>query len=357
MLFMLKRLLITAGGTGGHIFPALAIAKALQKQGVDVVWMGTRKGLESQIIPKQNIPIYYIPAKPLRGRWYRLFTAPFFIMIALYKSLQIIHRIKPDAVLGMGGFAAGPGCLAAWLLRKPFVIHEQNTVLGLTNRLLAPLATTILTGFPKVQHLNKPAHCVGIPVRNDILNLPSPTLRDTQRDNQQINILIIGGSQGASIFNRVLPEKLAQLPYPLTIHHQTGQRDCEQTRAIYEKTSLNATVTPFIEDMNTAYQTADLIICRAGASTIAEICAVGIAAILVPFPQAIYDHQTLNAKYLADAGAAIWLPESDFANQINVILDSLLKDKNQLLALANTAKSLQPTQTIERTIQLLHTLS
>ncbi len=307
--------MVIAGGTGGHVFPGLAVAEYLRGQGLDVVWMGTRAGLESRAVPAAGFEVEWITIRSLRGRgitgWLLL---PIRLVVAMTQSLRIMLRRRPDVVLAMGGFVAGPGGLVACLLRKPLLIHEQNAIAGLTNRWLALFADQILTGFPNAFKHRPRARHVGNPVRREIDKLPAPQFDTVQQG--RLSLLILGGSQGARIFNEVVPEALRQLAAQdsLDVRHQCGERWLETTRVAYQGVSAKVDVTAFIDDMAAAYRWADLIICRAGAMTIAELTVAGCAAILVPLPHAADDHQTANAKFLVDHEAAILLPQQEFSS-------------------------------------------
>ncbi len=324
-----KKILIMAGGTGGHVFPALSIAEYLQSQGVQVEWLGTRQGLEATVIPKTSIPLHYISVSGLRGSSLgRKLLAPFVLTAAVMQSLFKVMQVKPGCVLGMGGFVSGPGGLAAWLLRKKLLIHEQNAIAGLTNQLLFPLASTVMEAFPGAFARKKALSSnsfmkglikgdstivVGNPVRQDIVDLPE----DVNSRNERLHILVIGGSLGAVAINQAVPAMLALMNAEERpeIRHQCGSRNLEETRAVYEENGIALTdaisVQAFIDDMASAYQWADLIIARSGAMTVSEIAAAGLASILIPYPYAVDDHQTENAGYLLRAGAAEVIQQED----------------------------------------------
>lgn len=342
---MIKRVLIAAGGTGGHIFPALAIARLLQENHIEVIWLGARHGLETSIVPQANITLHTISISSLRGKKGILhtLTAPFKLLIALKQSIQIIRKTNPDAVLGMGGFASGPGGLAAWLLRKKLIIHEQNAIPGITNKVLALVANSVFTGFPNPKYIY-----AGNPVRADIAALPPPQERLAQHSGK-IRLLIIGGSQGSLSFNQIVPLAVAQLPPEERpeIWHQTGKKLLTSAEQAYQNAKIAARIEPFITDMAEAYQWADLVIARAGASTIAELAAVGIAAILVPYPYAVDDHQTANANFLVTANAARLLPHKDF-NAKNLAENLVaLTDRSTLLKMAENGRQLRKTDAAE----------
>jgi len=306
-------ILIMAGGTGGHVYPALAVANALQQQSREIVWLGTHKGIEARVVPAANIRIEWISIHGLRGKGVvTLLLAPFRLAWALLQSTAVMIRHRPAAVLGMGGFVSGPGGLAAWLTRRPLVIHEQNAVAGLTNRLLARLARVVLQAFPGSFSAPIQPETVGNPVREDIAAIDDPASRFANRTGA-IRLLVLGGSQGALALNRTVPEALALLPEALrpVVRHQAGQRTLQTAIDAYAGTGLVADVTPFIDDMAEAYEWADLVVCRAGALTVAEIAAAGLAAVFVPFPAAVDDHQTANARAMEEAGAAVIMNEKD----------------------------------------------
>jgi len=303
---MVTRIMIMAGGTGGHVFPALAVAQELQSRGVEVVWMGTHRGIEAQVVPDAGIPMEWVSISGLRGKgavsW---LLAPFKLLSALFQSLVIVMRCRPMAVLGMGGFVAGPGGLITWLLRKPLLIHEQNAIAGLTNRLLARLATETMQAFPGALAEKTAPLLVGNPVREEIAQLPAPAERFAGRSGA-LRLLVLGGSLGAQSLNRVVPAAMGEIceTQRPEIWHQAGNQLIDEARDWYCDAAVAARVEPFIEDMATAYGWADLVLCRAGALTISELSAAGVAALLVPYPYAVDDHQAHNAAFLVDGGAA-----------------------------------------------------
>ena len=308
-----RTVLIMAGGTGGHVFPALAAARVLRERGFEPVWLGTQRGLEAKLVPPQQIPIEWIAASGIRGKGaLTLLAAPFRLTRAVWQSLQVIRRLRPVVVLGAGGFVSGPGGLAAWLTRRPLVIHEQNAVAGMTNRVLARLAKRVLEAFPGSFQGAVRAEPVGNPVRREIAAINTPAQRFAERSGP-LRVLIIGGSQGAARLNAVVPAAFAEINASARpqILHQAGERHLEQAREFYTKHGVQADVRAFIDDMAQAYSWADLVICRSGALTVSEIAAAGLPAIFVPFPAAVDDHQTRNARFLVDASAALLIPESD----------------------------------------------
>jgi len=306
-------ILVMAGGTGGHVYPALAVAQALRERSHNVVWLGTRRGIEARVVPAAGIDVEWVSVHGLRGKSVlTLLAAPFRLAWALAQSLRIVARHRPAAVLGMGGFVSGPGGLAAWLMRRPLVIHEQNAIAGLTNRLLARLARVVLQAFPGSFSSRVHALTVGNPVRPEIAGLPDPARRLAGRTGP-VRVLVLGGSQGALALNRIVPAALAMLPKerrPL-VRHQAGSRTLVEAGQAYHDADVEAELVPFIDDMAGAYGWADLVVCRAGALTVAEVAAAGLPAIFVPFPAAVDNHQTANARFLVDAGAALILQEAD----------------------------------------------
>jgi UDP-N-acetylglucosamine--N-acetylmuramyl-(pentapeptide) pyrophosphoryl-undecaprenol N-acetylglucosamine transferase len=307
------RILIMAGGTGGHVFPALAVARELRAEGAEVLWLGTRSGLEAEIVPRAGFVLATIAIGGLRGKgalqWLLL---PFRLVRAMLQALRILLQFRPMAVLGMGGFAAGPGGLMTWLLRKPLLVHEQNAVAGLTNRWLAALASRCMVAFPGALPPRRHPLLIGNPVRGEIAALPEPAERFHGRVGP-LRLLVLGGSQGARALNDSLPHVVAALPAAERpqVRHQSGRTQDAEVGQRYAALGAVAEVMPFIDDMAAAYAWADLVVCRAGALTIAELTAAGIGAILVPFPHAADDHQTRNAAYLVDAGAGILLAQDD----------------------------------------------
>lgn len=338
-----QRILIIAGGTGGHVMPALSVALLLKKQGWQLYWMGTQRGLEAQLIPGQGITIEYINVAGIRGkgRLTQLF-APFQILRATWQAFRIIRQIKPNVVLGMGGFVTGPGCLAAKLSRIPIVIHEQNAIAGLTNRYLARLARSVCSGFPDVFDPKYKPIVTGNPVRASITALASK-VKSVQPRKSSLRLLIIGGSLGAKVLNERIPAALANLPEDVFINvwHQTGKHDAENVTKRYERLSISATVEPFIQNVASAYEWADLVICRAGASTIAELAACGMPSLLVPYPHAVDDHQYANGLYLAKVGGAEVWRESDFsAEKLTKWLTNLARDPDRLSTMGQAAHQL-----------------
>jgi UDP-N-acetylglucosamine--N-acetylmuramyl-(pentapeptide) pyrophosphoryl-undecaprenol N-acetylglucosamine transferase len=340
---MVTRVLIMAGGTGGHVFPALAVAQRLREEGAEVLWLGTRRGMEADLVPRAGFELALIEIDGLRGKgpgqWLWL---PIRVIVAMAQSLAVILRFRPMAVLGMGGFVSGPGGLTTWLLKKPLLIHEQNAVAGLTNRWLARLATRVLIAFPGALPARLKPVLTGNPVRREIAELASPVERLSKRAGP-LRVLVLGGSQGARGLNLAVPEAIARLSGARPeVWHQTGKGSAEEVCARYAAHALPARVEPFIEGMAAAYAWADLVICRAGALTIAELTAAGVGAILVPYPYAVDDHQAHNGQYLVDAGAALMVKEgSDLAVVLTQLLEQLhAQGRPRLIQMAEAARRL-----------------
>lgn len=336
-----RTILIMAGGTGGHVFPGLAVADYLRQAGWRVVWLGTEAGMELKLVPQRGYETEVIRFSGLRGKhpvaWLML---PLRLIKAFWQSSRIIQRVKPDVVLGMGGYPAFPGGMMASLLNKPLVIHEQNSVPGLTNKILAQLADRIFLGFPDaiLAHKEKTA-CSGNPVRAEIAQMAVPQERFGGRQGK-LNLLVVGGSLGAQILNSVVPQALKLMPEnlrPLVVH-QTGAAHLETVKTIYEELQLDGEVIAFIDDMARRYAVCDLVVCRAGALTVAELSAAGVASILVPYPHAVDDHQTGNARFLSSHGAAVLLPQHELtAQKLADLLASLTREK--LLGMAMAARN------------------
>lgn len=336
--------LVMAGGTGGHVFPALAVANELQARGLNIEWLGTKNGLEADVIPKAGIHMHWVRISGLRGKGIKtLVSAPFKLVSAVVRCWRVLSALKPVAVLGMGGYVSGPGGVAAWLQRRPLIIHEQNAVAGNTNRLLSRLAKRVLCGFPKA--LPNSAW-VGNPVRNEIAELAAPVERFKGRDGA-IRLLVIGGSLGAQALNETVPQalKLLQSEASFDIRHQTGKRTLSVAQQAYQSANVVADVVPFIDDMAAAYGWADIVISRSGALSCAEIAAAGLPAILVPFPHAVDDHQTANAKQLADTGGAVILQQNDMTPEaLATVLRELPLDRTALQQKAGAARGVAKTR-------------
>lgn len=337
-----RPVLIMAGGTGGHVYPALAVARELLAQRVPVLWLGTRSGLEARVVPAAGIPIEWMYISGLRGKGLLSLLVPFKLLLACIQAAWVIVRTRPRIVLGMGGYVAAPGGLVCRLLMKPLVIHEQNAVAGFTNRLLSKLANSVLQAFPNTFSPELHAYHTGNPVREDIANIPLPDVRLSERKGR-LRLLVIGGSQGSAFLNEIVPQAVATMPTAVwpEIRHQAGKGHLAATQQLYASKDIAAEVTEFIDDMAAAYAWADIAVCRAGAMTVAELAAAGLPSILVPFPQAVDDHQTRNARFLADNGAAILANQSKLTPEaLGDWLSELGVDRKRLLRMAQNARAL-----------------
>lgn len=332
--------MIMAAGTGGHVFPGLAVARELRDRGVPVVWLGTGAGLEARLVPAASLPLETLQIRGLRrnglGGW---LLAPLTVLASVWRAVGILRRHRPRAVLGLGGYVTGPGGVAAWLLRRPLVIHEQNARPGLSNRLLARIAGRRLSGFPLRFPGRGEAEVVGNPVRREFSALAAPAERYAARSGP-LRLLVVGGSLGARVLNELVPKALARLPAeqrPL-VRHQSGERTAELARRAYAEADVSVHLEPFIDDMAAAYAWADLVICRAGALTVSELAAAGVAAWLVPLPHAVDDHQTANARVLADADAALLMPQAGLS--VDSLAAALVAaDREQLQSMAERARA------------------
>ena len=337
-----RNVVVMAGGTGGHVFPALAVAEALRGRGVSIHWLGTRAGIESELVPARGFPITYIDVSGVRGQGVkRLLAAPFKLAGAVLAAMRMLRGAEADVVIGLGGYVTGPGGVAARLLGKPLLIHEQNAVAGLTNRLLSRIAVRVLEAFPGAFPPSAKVSCVGNPVRPEIAALAAPGARYAGREDA-LRVLVLGGSQGAVALNELVPEALALLAAkrPLQIRHQAGRKNLEKAAAKYRALGVGADVLPFIDDMAGAYAWADLVVCRSGALTVAEIAAAGVASVLIPYPFAVDDHQTANGRYLSEAGAAVLFRQQDLdAATLAAALEPLLV-RERLLQMAVAARAL-----------------
>jgi UDP-N-acetylglucosamine--N-acetylmuramyl-(pentapeptide) pyrophosphoryl-undecaprenol N-acetylglucosamine transferase len=335
-----RPVLIMAGGTGGHVFPALAVADELRLRGVPVVWLGTKAGIESRLVPQAGYPIEWMSITGLRGKnVITLLLAPVRLLMACWQALRVLSRSKPCAVLGMGGFASGPGGLMAWLIRKPLLVHEQNAIPGLTNKVLSRLATVVLQAFPGVF---KDAVTTGNPVRQSICDLVKPEQR-LQNRRGNLRLLVIGGSLGAVKLNEIMPQALSQIARSQRpeVIHQTGMKNIESAKNLYKEAGVDARVEAFIDDMPSVYEWADLVICRSGAMTVFELAAAGVASILVPYPHAVDDHQTHNAKYLEAAGAAIIRQQDELTPEwVAEEINDFSANREKLLHMAIAARRL-----------------
>lgn len=335
---MSRTILIMAGGTGGHIFPALAVAEVLKANGWRVVWLGSRAGMEAQIIPRHGYEIEWIRFAGLRGKgMLRVALLPLSLLIAFWQSARIIFRRRPHVILGMGGYVTFPGAMMAALFLRPLVVHEQNAIAGLANRVLAQVADKVLVAFPGA--LGK-STWTGNPVRSAIAAIAEPEQRFAGRLGP-LRLLVIGGSLGAKALNETVPLALALMPADSRprVVHQSGRQHLDALQRNYSDARIEARVEAFIEDMAGAYAEADVVICRAGATTVAELAAAGVAAVLIPFPHAVDDHQTANARFLADAGAGVLLPQSELAPRR--LADLLLGfTRERLLSMAARARAL-----------------
>jgi UDP-N-acetylglucosamine--N-acetylmuramyl-(pentapeptide) pyrophosphoryl-undecaprenol N-acetylglucosamine transferase len=338
----MSTILIMAGGTGGHVFPALALARLLRAASHDVVWLGTHKGIEARVVPADNFPIEWLSMSGLRGKGaLTLALAPFKLLQSVWQALGVMRRRKPALVVGFGGFVTGPGGVAAWLTRRPLLIHEQNAIAGYSNRMLSHLARRVLSAFPKAFPAGVQDEVVGNPVRAEIVMQEPPAVRFARREGS-LRVLVVGGSLGAARLNAVVPFAVAQLEREgirLHLRHQAGERGIDAARAAYAEAKVSGEVTPFIDDMARAYADADLVICRAGALTVSELAAVGVASVLVPYPNAVDDHQTFNAQFLVREGAAVLIADRDLtADRLAATLRELCASRGKLLAMAERAR-------------------
>ncbi|GAB3378799.1 undecaprenyldiphospho-muramoylpentapeptide beta-N-acetylglucosaminyltransferase [Lysobacter fragariae] len=346
----LHPVMILAGGTGGHIFPGLAVAKALRARDVPVLWLGSEGGMETRLVPQHDIAIDTISIRGVRGKGIAtLLTAPFKLIGAVRAARQVLRQRQPRAVVSFGGFAAAPGGLAARLEGIPLIVHEQNRAPGMTNRALAKFARRVLTGFPQTFPKEE---VVGNPVRVEISAVAPPAERFAGRTGP-LRMLVLGGSQGARALNAAVPKAVAAMPPQVTfeIRHQCGEKMREDAERAYADAGVAASIEPFIADMAAAYAWADIVVCRAGALTLAELCAVGVGSVLVPFPQAVDDHQTKNAQFLVDRNAAQLLPQGSDANELAQRLSAtleILADRALLLPMAQAARALAKPDAAER---------
>lgn len=350
-----RGVLIMAGGTGGHIFPGLAVAHCLRERGVDVHWLGARGGMECEKVPEAGIPLDVVDISGLRGKGAgRWLLMPWKLLRAVVQAFRMLGRHRPVCAISFGGYAAGPGGLAARLRGIPLLVHEQNRIPGMTNKVLARLAQKVLQAFPATWEESLRPETCGNPVRMPVVSLDEPTSRMALRRGP-IRILVTGGSQGARALNRIVPDSLTLLSpeSSVEIWHQTGKGWCDETSKAYEEANLDAEVTEFIVDMASAYGWADIVICRSGALTVSELAAAGVASVLVPFPHAVDDHQTRNAEFLAEAGAAMLMPEAELSAQsLAAVLEALISDREKLLAMAVKARSVSVSDAADRVADL-----
>ncbi len=338
-----------AGGTGGHVIPALAIAQKLTDDGYRVAWLGTRQGIESRMVPAAGIRLNTISVEGIRGKGrFAFLKAPFMLIKAVLQALKVLQKEKPSLVIGLGGFASGPGGLVAWITRVPLVIHEQNAVAGTTNRILAKISNLVLSGFPDVLG----GEFVGNPVPANI----SALKKKRTITNKSPIVAILGGSLGAMALNQTVPKALSRLPnnFALKVIHQAGRGKVESTLTYYNEANVNADVVEFIDDMASVYEKADIIICRAGALTVSEVACSGNAAIFVPYPHAIDDHQTANAQWLVNNGAGILIRQENLtANLLASEIECMLSDTEKLVVMRDKAYELAVRDASDRVVKLL----
>ena len=352
---MSKTALVMAGGTGGHIFPGLAVAEALRERGWRVHWLGAPGSMEAQLVPPRGFSFETVAFGGVRGKGLlTLALLPLRLLRAFWQSLQVVRRVRPDVVVGLGGYISFPGGMMAVLAGKPLVLHEQNSVAGLANKVLAGVADRVFTAFPKAM---PKGIWVGNPLRAAFTQQAQPAQRFAGRSGP-LKLLVVGGSLGARALNDIVPRALALLPADQRpqVLHQSGAKQIDELRANYAAAGVAAELTPFIDDTASAFADADLIVCRAGASTVTEIAAVGAAALFVPFPAAVDDHQTVNARFLTDAGAGWLLPQSDLTPQ--GLADFIARtDRSELLARAQKAKALEKTNATREVVMACEALA
>ncbi|UDM50869.1 undecaprenyldiphospho-muramoylpentapeptide beta-N-acetylglucosaminyltransferase [Cupriavidus sp. MP-37] len=350
-----RTLLVMAGGTGGHVFPGLAVAQALRAQGWNVVWLGNRTGMEATLVPKHDIPMEFIQFGGLRGKGLvTKFLLPLNLLRAFWQSLAALRRVRPSVVLGMGGYITFPAGMMASLLGRPLVLHEQNSIAGLANKVLARVADRVLCAFPDAL---PGSEWTGNPVREELAQLDAPEARYDRRDGP-LRILVVGGSLGAAALNEVVPKAIAMLPQDQrpVVTHQAGAKQIDTLRANYAAAQVPAQTLPFIDDMTRAYADADLVICRAGAMTVSEVAAAGVAALFVPFPHAVDDHQTTNAQFLSSQGAALLVQQKDLtAEGLAQTIASLTRP--QLKDMARLARGLARPEATRRVAEVCRELA
>ena len=346
-----RRVMLMAAGTGGHVFPALAVATMLRQQGIDVMWLGTGKGIEARVVPQAEIPLQVIDIAGVRGKGVStLLLAPLRILRSTWQAFKIMRQFAPHVVLGMGGYVTGPGGVAARLAGYPLVIHEQNAIAGLTNRWLAALASRVLFAFPNAFPASPKTLCTGNPLRAELLNMAvQPPLSHGERPR----VLVVGGSLGAQVLNEVVPQALAKLESEMRpeVWHQAGERTLAVAEQQYQQSGVAVKLLPFIEDMAAAYSWADIVICRAGALTVSEVALAGVPAIFVPLPIAVDDHQTHNAEYLASVGAARICPQSQLTPVfLAQLLRDLLSQPERLLKMSLASRSRAKTDATQEVV-------
>ncbi|PLQ01254.1 undecaprenyldiphospho-muramoylpentapeptide beta-N-acetylglucosaminyltransferase [Cupriavidus pauculus] len=345
-----RTLLVMAGGTGGHVFPGLAVARELRDEGWRVVWLGNRAGMEATLVPRHDIPMEYIQFGGLRGKGLvTKLLLPLNLLRAFWQSIGALRRVKPDVVLGMGGYITFPAGMMASLLGRPLVLHEQNSIAGLANKVLAKVADRVLCAFPDAL---PGSEWTGNPVRAELAAIPEPASRYDHHTGP-LRILVVGGSLGAAALNDVVPKALALLPEATrpVVKHQAGAKQIDQLRANYAAAGVAGETVPFIDDMAAAYADADLVICRAGAMTVSEVAAAGVAALFVPFPHAVDDHQTTNAKFLSKQGAALLVQQNALtAEGLAQTIAGL--DRGQLKDMARAARSLAKPEATRRVAEI-----
>ena len=347
--------LIMAGGTGGHIFPGLAVAEALRERGWRVHWLGAPGSMESRLVPPRGFPLELVDFGGVRGKGVKtLFLLPLRLLRAFWQALQVVRRVQPDVLVGLGGYITFPGGMMGTLLGKPLVLHEQNSVAGMANKVLTGIADRVFTAFPNVF---KKAEWVGNPLRAEFLRQPVPAERFAGRSGP-LRLLVVGGSLGAKALNDTVPQALALIPSaqrPQVIH-QSGEKQIEALRANYTAAGVLAELTPFIDDTAQAFADADLIVCRAGASTVTEIAAVGAAALFVPFPHAVDDHQTTNARFLTDAGGAWLVPQTELT-PASLAMKLQTLQREQLMEMAGKAKQMEKTEAVAAVVSACEQLA
>ena len=348
-----KKLLVMAGGTGGHVFPALAVAKLLASQGWEVLWLGTKDRMEAQVVPKHGFNIEFIDIQGVRGNGLiRKLMAPFKILRSISQAKTVMKSFKPDVVIGMGGFASGPGGVAAKLAGIPLVLHEQNAIPGMTNKLLSRIATKVMCAFEGTFAASVNAEVVGNPMRQELIED-----YEHQSDDNALKVLVVGGSLGAKVFNDLMPSVVANLSshQAVTVWHQVGRNNLDSVKQAYTQQNQQnmVQVAEFIDDMQAAYRWADVVLCRSGALTVSELAAMGKPSILVPYPHAVDDHQTLNAQVLVDAGAALLLPQPIATTELLVEKLVLLgQDRKALARMGQQAKQVAILDAAEKVAQV-----